>query len=199
MSSHHRYSTATSYVLLAGTGIYCIVKYTKYDVTDNLDLPLITFGVIAFHSLLGVWRWGNPDYGGKISKFFDITSHVRNALALSCMTGNMIIKARQDKFFGITIPVVSSIPLVMSFTEGCAVNEDFVDLLTAINVIFCGWFSYLDNENMWGIAAAISYMFARFGRYAERDIPDEDLSNFALCFFSYFAYRACGEITAKVL
>lgn len=74
-----------------------------------------------------------------------------------------------------------------------------VDGILGLNVISMAVVSFM-TENYWGLAAAASFVIAHFCIKDEgdvHDIPAQDLYNYGMCFFAYFALRALGPVAAK--
>ncbi|GJQ66950.1 hypothetical protein Trydic_g7964 [Trypoxylus dichotomus] len=85
----YQYSTALSHIVLAGTGIYCMASYRQLPNDDGNHLPCATFGIIITNSLLGTWRWGNPDYGHTLEKPYNFTFFLQCIFALPCIAGQI--------------------------------------------------------------------------------------------------------------
>lgn len=86
------------------------------------------------------------------------------------------------------------IPLVFYLADSSR-DEKLEEAVIPINIIALGVVSFL-AENYYGIATAVSYAIDHYivlkqGESFE-SIPAQDLYNYGLCFFAYFALRALG-------
>ncbi|KAF2899765.1 hypothetical protein ILUMI_06419 [Ignelater luminosus] len=182
----HRYSSAFSHLILAGTGIYCLVQYHG----DSFKFPCISYGVIITNSLLGVWRWGNPDHGHKVEKPYNFTGFLQNIISLPFIVTQVWLAYNYQKELAYLHSLVSVLPLTLYLADRS--KDDLVDLIIAANCVSLGVVSFL-HENYYGISAAISYMINHFwlreGNFDIEDVPVLDLFNYGLCFFCYFALR----------
>ncbi|KAL3282446.1 hypothetical protein HHI36_005632 [Cryptolaemus montrouzieri] len=179
----HNYFTALSHAILAGTSIYCLMEHTT-------DMGIICYGLIATNSILGLWRWGNPDAESMSKSMYDTTSIAQEMLSIGAVAAEIWTTSTILPEFWwaeIALPIV---PLSMYFLE-----KDFRDIengIMAINGISIVFVSIM-TSNWWGVAAAASYLWGYLyvkDRGSIRDIPAIDLINYELCFFSYFALRA---------
>ncbi|KAI4464788.1 sox transcription factor [Holotrichia oblita] len=184
----HQYSTALSHMILAGTGLYCMIQYRHGEICQ---LPCATFGIIITNSVLGIWRWGNPDHGDKIEKPYNFTFFLQSIFVMPFIAGQMWLMNGYERAIAYLHPMLSCIPLTAYFVDKNN-KEDVIDLLMVLSVLSCGALSYQIN-NYYGMAAAISFSLNHF--YINNkdnifDVPGRDFYNYALCFFTYFAYRA---------
>ena len=87
------------------------------------------------------------------------------------------------------------IPLVCHLADSSS-DEKIEELVIPINIIAVGVVAFM-AENYWGVAAAVSYAINHYIVLKQGDslegIPAQDLYNYGLCFFAYFALRAIGE------
>ncbi|EFA03612.1 uncharacterized protein LOC658581 [Tribolium castaneum] len=187
----HRYSTAFSHLVLAGTGIYCLVQIKD----AHFHCPHITFGLITVNSLIGLWRWGNPEYGDKAERLYSFTSYLQLLFALPCITTTEWLGYGYDRYLSWAWTILPTIPLVCYLVDASS-DEKLEEAIIPINLIALGVVCFL-AENYYGIAAAVSYAIDHYivlkqGESLE-SIPAQDLYNYGLCFFAYFALRAIGD------
>lgn len=181
----HNYFTALSHAVLAGTSIYCLMKHTS-------DMGMVCYGLIATNSLLGLWRWGNPDAGDTSKSLYAQTSMCQEMLCIGAVAVEIWRASPYFPQFSwgeILLPIA---PLTLYFLDNDYQNiEKGVMAFNGVSIIFVSAMT----SNYWGAAAALSYLFGYL--YAKDqgsigDIPVVDLINYELCFFSYFALRGMG-------
>ncbi|KAF5273556.1 hypothetical protein FQR65_LT04554 [Abscondita terminalis] len=181
----HRYSTAISHIVLAGTGIYCLCRTSSV----SFSLPWCTYTVIITNSLLGVWKWGNPDYGDSVDDVYNFTSFLQMITTLPFITAQFWLTHDYRYELGICHAGASLIPFSLYLADKS--KEEATDTLIAITGISLGVASFL-AENYFGVASSISYLFNHFilreGQF-DTDFPILDLYNYGLCFFCFFALK----------
>lgn len=183
----HRYSTALSYIVLAGTGTYCF-KTAHYPLTT---LPSVGYGLVIAHSIFGIWKWGNPDHGDISDKVYQWAKFFKEIFTFPCFMGQLYIHHGYQAMYGHIHPGISLFPLILRIKDD-EVRDDVVDSVLALNIISGAIVSVL-NENYWGIATVLSFGFQHFALakgHESIDIPPVDLCNYAFCFVCYFALRA---------
>ncbi|CAH1970656.1 unnamed protein product [Acanthoscelides obtectus] len=181
------YGTALSHIILAGTGVYCYLA-----VKDSPHFfAQCSFGVIVANSLLGVWRWGNPSYGYDADSIYRMTSVVQDVVALPFIACETLLNYGYQKEMAYCDAAMSALPLLLYFADRD--SDDLLGLVILANALGFGVLSFM-NQNYFGIAASVSYIFAHFSirkNYRSYfDIHSQDLYNYALCFYAYFAIRA---------
>ncbi|XP_028139189.1 uncharacterized protein LOC114333504 [Diabrotica virgifera virgifera] len=181
------YSTALSHIVLAGTSIYCCLR------SESIIYAQCSFASIMVNSLLGVWRWGNPDYGPNTDKVYKITTLLQDSIVLPFIVSTLWIQ------YGYTYEVALGnmiIPLIPVISYLANSNYRSLELLDGILCLNCGVLLYLSftEENYFGLAAGVSYLVNYFwikkGDRSQFDIPTQDLFNYAMCFFAYFSLKA---------
>jgi hypothetical protein len=181
--------TTLSHIVLAGTGIYCLVQIKG----SQLHLPHFTFGIITINSLIGVWRWGNPDYGEKADGLYKFTSYLQLLFAVPCITTTIWLGNGYDRYLSWAWTILPMIPLVCYLADA-STDDKLEEAVIPLNLIALGVVSFL-AENYYGIATAISYAIDHYlvlKQGQQYDIPAQDLYNYGLCFFAFFALRAIG-------
>ncbi|RZC36588.1 hypothetical protein BDFB_012149 [Asbolus verrucosus] len=188
----HRYSTALSHLVLAGTGICCLVHIRG----QPLNCPHVTFGIITVNSVIGIWRWGNPDYGDKTDGIYKFTSYLQYLFALPCITTTVWLISGYERTFSCAWALLPLGALIFYFIENSTDTRDtLMEILIPLGLIALGVVSFL-AENYYGIATAISYAIDHYCVLKQErnyDIPAQDLYNYGVCFFLYFALRAIGD------
>ncbi|KAF5281526.1 hypothetical protein FQA39_LY05061 [Lamprigera yunnana] len=180
----HRYSTALSHLILAGTGIYYLHVYT-----ESFGLPCVTYGIIVTHSLLGVWRWGNPDYGDKVEGIYNFTFFLQMITCLPFITSQFFANVGFPREVAALFAGSALLPLSLYLAD--KPKEDVIDSIIACSGISMGIASFL-YERFYGIAASLSYLFNHFvlrEGQIDMDIPMLDLYNYGLCFYCCFAFK----------
>ncbi|XP_060517089.1 uncharacterized protein LOC132696341 [Cylas formicarius] len=190
-----RYSTALSHIILAGTAFYCL----KFTNKSNLQFARLSFGILGVNSVLGVWRWGNPSYGHKIEKLYRLTSILQDLLALPLIVTNIWLNYHYSLELAYAHTLVALFPLLAYLYN--TRNIDVVDGFLAANCISLGLIS-LTNQNHYGLTTMVSFTLNYFfikrdvmgylpGSYY--DVPTQDLYNYSMCFFAYFALKAVSD------
>lgn len=122
---------------------------------------------------------------------YNHTFFLQTILALPCIAGYIYITSGYERFVGYLHPVLSTIPLATYISDKNG-TEQFVDILILLNIISCGVISY-HTENHYGVCTAIAFAVNHFyvkDKEQVCDVPGRDFYNYALCFFTYFAYKA---------
>ncbi|KAK4878981.1 hypothetical protein RN001_007127 [Aquatica leii] len=182
----HRYSTALSHLVLAGTSIYCLHAYYG----GELKLPCASYTIIITNSLLGTWRWGNPDYGDSVENIYNFTTFLQGITSLPFVVAQVWLNQGYPFELAICHAGASLIPFSLYLADKS--KEDITDAIIAIGGISLGVTSLLQG-NYFGVAASVSYLFNHFvlrEGQLDIDLPIIDLYNYGLCFFCYFALRA---------
>ncbi|RZC35900.1 hypothetical protein BDFB_013399 [Asbolus verrucosus] len=171
-------SVALSHMLLAGTGIYCLIQIKD----DSVFLPHATFGIITVHNIIAVWRWGS-DQGLRVNDIYNFTSYTQLLFALPCITTTLWLANGYQREISWAWAIVPMIPFV------CYLINDFdmtlIEIMVLLNSAAVGAVSFKAGNNF-GIAAAVAYAISHFciNRFV--------VYNCGLCFFAYFSLRALG-------
>ncbi|KAJ8983338.1 hypothetical protein NQ317_003143 [Molorchus minor] len=183
------YGTALSHLCLAGTGIYYWM-----GLRQSGFFPRGSYDIIIINSIVGVWRWGinyrNPSYGHDAAPLYKFTSFLQDILVLPCITTSLMFTYNYQMELGYAYTAASLIPFI-AYVAHKSYNE-MVDLIIIINCISLGAVTLL-QQNYNGVAAAVSYAFAHLIRKENDnypDIPNQDMYNYAMIFFSAFAFHA---------
>lgn len=187
-----RYSTALSHIFLSGTGLYCLKTLNRY----RLPFAKVSFGVIVFNSLLGIWRWGNPTYGDKVDKFYKFTLKLQDVLVLPGIVTTIWLKYSYSQELACAHTIVSLLPLIIYLYDDK--KQEVMDGLLGGNIFSLAVVSYY-HENFYGITTAMSYILNYF--LIKRnvivnfplEVPTQDLFNYSMCFFAFFALKAVLE------
>ncbi|XP_050306825.1 uncharacterized protein LOC126743663 [Anthonomus grandis grandis] len=186
-----RYSTALSHIFLAGISIYC-----WKNVNRDWPFPQVAFGIIAFHSLLGVWKWGNPTYGQKIDRLYGLTTTLQDLLVLPCIVTTLWLKYSYSLNFVISHSTLTLLPLALLLQSHQ--KFDVIDVFLLGNVLSSFVVSYF-NDNQFGVSVTLSYILSYFIIKRDMinslpmDVPIQDLFNYSMCFFCYFALKAVQQ------
>ncbi|XP_066140997.1 uncharacterized protein [Euwallacea fornicatus] len=184
-----RYSTALSHIILAGTGLYCLKALSRYE----NPFSKVPFGLVIFHSLLGIWRWGNPQYGLKIDKYYKITETFKDFLLIPSINATIWLKYNNYLSFMCSHILLSLVPIVIYLYDSR--KQEVVNafhLGNAFSLIFVSYW----NENFFGISTSISYVLSYFVIKQDMlsgfscEVPTQDLLNYSMCFFVFFAVRS---------
>ncbi|KAF2899764.1 hypothetical protein ILUMI_06418 [Ignelater luminosus] len=182
-------SSAFSHLMLAGTGVYCLVSYP--GCSKKFNLPCMALKLIVTNSMIGMWRWGIPENGEKLDKVYKLTGLFQNIVTLPFMvTEAWLIYGYQKE-----LAYLHSLTAVIPFTLYLAdkPHDDLIDLIVALNFESLMIVSCM-NENYYGVLAALCYIFSRAAvannRQEIEEIPSRDVSNFLLCIFCYFIMRS---------
>ncbi|KAK9869407.1 hypothetical protein WA026_003162 [Henosepilachna vigintioctopunctata] len=181
--SDHNYYTALSHVLLAGTSIYCLNK-------NFTNMGIVCYGLIATNSLLGVWRWGNPEVGPKAKQIYDVTGICQEIIALGAVSAAVWTSSPILPELWMIQILLPSVPLAFYLLDKN--YKDYEKIAMAVNGVSIAFVSLMNN-NFWGVAAAISFLFGYLyvkEKGSIRDIPAIDLINYELCFFCFFSSKA---------
>lgn len=164
----------------------------------SLQILLLEFGVGVskkiFVSIINFKHYlkftGNPDHGDKVDSPYKFTFFLQTIFALPFIVTEVWLLLSYKKEFALAHAVVSLIPLIQYISN--KESKDTIDVILGVNVISLGTVSFI-AEKYWGIAAAVSFCLNHFFLQKENDIidiPPEDLYNYGMCFFAYFALRS---------
>ncbi|CAG9768526.1 unnamed protein product [Ceutorhynchus assimilis] len=190
-----QYLTALSHIILAGTGLYC------FKSVDDMFCKF-AYGIITFHSLLGIWRWGNPSYGHKIDTHYRLTSKLQDFLVLPGIVTTIWLKYNYFPNLAYSHNVIALVPLLLYLYEKRN-NEPLEDLFLGGNLLSLLLVSTM-NSNYYGITASLSFVLSYFVIKREVinilsiDVPIHDLFNYSMCFFVLFARNAILDPVAFV-
>lgn len=182
----HRYSTALSYIALAGTSVFCLhSKNYKLDI-----LPTVGYGLLIVQSILGIWKWGNPSHGMLSETSYRWAKLLMTIFTFPCFVGQLYAVHGYSERHAFGHPGVSLFPLFLHLKDDY-VRDDLVDGIISLNVISGAVISIMKG-NYWGLAAVFSFGFQYFAlaKSYNLDIPTVDLCNYAFCFVCFFALRA---------
>lgn len=88
--------------------------------------------------------------------------------------------------------LVSLLPLLAYICDLNSSNSDMVDVVIGANCISLGVLSFI-HQNYFGVAASISYAFNHFIIKNDNEtyfnVTSQDLYNYAMCFFAFFALK----------
>lgn len=99
--------------------------------------------------------------------------------------------SRYERILAYLHPAASVIPFAAYIADKSR-SDNIIDLIIFVNIISCAVISY-QIDNHYGIATALAFAVNHF--YIRKqdkifDVPSRDFYNYALCFFTYFAYKA---------
>ncbi|KAJ8936733.1 hypothetical protein NQ314_012180 [Rhamnusium bicolor] len=184
-----RYSTALSHIILAGTGIYCLVGSKNHA----SSFPQGSFGIITLNSLLGIWRWGNPSYGSSVVDLYNFTSILQDLLVLPCIVTTIWLTYGYTWEIAYAYTVVSILPLITYICDNSNRSNEMVDIIIGVNCISLGVLSFI-HQNYFGVASSISYAFTHFIVKNDNEtyfnVTSQDFYNYTMCFFAVFALKA---------
>ncbi|KAL1493990.1 hypothetical protein ABEB36_009666 [Hypothenemus hampei] len=186
-----QYSTALSHIFLAGTSFYCL----RISSINQLLFCKFSFGIIMFHSILGIWRWGNPQYGYKIDKIYKLAGLLQDLLVLPCIVTTIWLRYNFSFSLAGVHTVISIIPLLIYLFNR---RNEPVDAFLIGNVLSLVVISTY-HGNPFGISMAMSYIISYFIIKHDMlsnlpiEVPTQDLFNYSMCFFVIFALRAVLE------
>ncbi|KAJ8920847.1 hypothetical protein NQ315_015639 [Exocentrus adspersus] len=183
------YSTALSHIILAGTGIYCLIGSKHFG---QKFFPRGSFGIIILHSAIGIWRWGNPSYGQKAAKLYKLTSLLQDLIALPCIVTTIWLSYGYMWQIAYAYTLASLFPLVAYMCDHNNIDNEMTDVVIGANCISLGVLAFI-HQNYFGVAASISYAFTHFVIKNDNEtyfnITSQDLYNYAMCFFAFFALK----------
>lgn len=126
----------------------------------------------------------------KVDKPYQVTRFLQRIFALPCIACQLWLTYNYQREIAYLHLVLSLIPLTQYIAN--KTRDDVIDGLLLLNVISTSVVSYL-HENYFGIAAALSFFINHFCVRDESDffeVPNYDLYNYGMCFFTYFSLRA---------
>lgn len=113
--------------------------------------------------------------------------------AVPCITTTIWLGNGYDRYLSWAWTILPMIPLVCYLADA-STDDKLEEAVIPLNLIALGVVSFL-AENYYGIATAISYAIDHYlvlKQGQQYDIPAQDLYNYGLCFFAFFALRAIG-------
>ncbi|XP_017767905.1 PREDICTED: uncharacterized protein LOC108556342 [Nicrophorus vespilloides] len=185
----HNYCTSLSHLVLSIVSITCFKKINSLE--SNNGLTMSGFVIIILHSLLGVWKWGNPLHGRAVDKPYKFVGFLKEMLAFPCIVGQLWFKLNGNAVVAYLHPLVSLIPFILRSRKMSRFGNK--DTFMLMEIFSCCLVSFM-TENYFGVACAIAYGLNHFLIQDEYlNMPSIDIYNYAFCFFTYFSYRAlCG-------
>lgn len=125
-----------------------------------------------------------------MEKLYKFTSYLQFLFAVPCITTTIWLSNGYDRYLSWAWSIVPCVSLIL---YGLNSSDERIDeVLVPFNLLATGVVSFL-SENYYGIASAVSYAINHYivvKEGANYDIPAQDLYNYGLCFFAYFALRA---------
>ncbi|KAK9736248.1 hypothetical protein QE152_g12664 [Popillia japonica] len=138
----HQYSTALSHMILAGTGLYCLIQYRHGEICQ---LPCAMFGIIITNSVLGIWRWGNPDHGDKLEKPYNFTFYLQTIFVMPCIAGQIWLMNGYEQILAYLHPMLSCIPFTAYFADKNKCG-DVIDFLMFLKISAFGFDNSIDEK-----------------------------------------------------
>lgn len=140
---------------------------------------------------------GNPIYGHKIDKIYRITSKLQDLLVLPCIVTTMWLKYNYSLNLACAHTIASLVPMGLYIYDNRK-NEPVVDAFlggSLLSLIVVSIF----NDNQYGVTTAMSYALSYFVikqnviMNLPVEVPCQDLFNYSMCFFAFFALKAVLE------
>lgn len=181
----HNYATALSHLCLAGTSIHCM--YWHYS---ELNFGTACFSYLIINSLIGIWRWGNPEAGDAVRNIYNHLTIIQNLVVLPCCAAELwfLSEFPYPYTFAHFIPPALAWQLYLYDGDYSSLHNISV-ISTGISLAYVSF----TKANWYGLAAAISYFLNHFAIKDQekfQSVPPLDLYNYGLCFFAFFALRA---------
>ncbi|CAG9860301.1 unnamed protein product [Phyllotreta striolata] len=188
------YSTAFSCMILAGAGGYCLKNIENFcRCAISNDLSKCSFIIVIVNSVIGIWRYGNPVYGQAVDKLHKVTTAVQDLVVLPMIVAILMEKynCHIEMIYGcLAAPVI---PLICSIIGTDTLKTDFEKLVTFFGCAGVAYLCYMNN-NYYGAATCLSSIIKVFcSDDNSLKIPSQDLRNYAMCFFTYFALKAITD------
>lgn len=187
------YSTAFTHILLAGSTLWAL-KSTFNTTEYPYKWIYGTFVPLLVLSILGIFRFGNPQYGYKLRTLYNNILFLSSTLCFPCMAIELHFYYGYDGNFALMNIVAAVFPIVCHYASKKP-NEYMSDMSLIISLLFVCYIGYV-ARNYYALAAALCYagnffVIGTCGTFA--DMPAVELFTVGLCFFNWFTARAVKD------
>lgn len=124
---------------------------------------------------------------------YGFTTAVQDLFVLPLVAATLLEKygyPRDYIYATLSVPVIPLLSYLIGYETVKTESEKLIAVLGCAGI---AWLSFI-NDNYYGMATCASYIMISFFVKESGDnslkIPTQDLCNYAMCFFSYFALRA---------
>ncbi|CAG9860271.1 unnamed protein product [Phyllotreta striolata] len=186
-------STAISYAVLAGTGVWCMTNLCSLcECVLAYNGSRAMYGIIIANSVIGMITCGFP-YGEYLSGLHAITSGIQDFAVFPIYAAILLdLYGFEDEiiYACLFVPVLPTLAYV---TGLCDCKSEMEKVIAVAGSIGIGYFSYTVG-NQFAIAACVTYLVKCFIVPLFEDnmlkIPSRDLANYTMCGFCYLALRS---------
>ncbi|XP_034235983.1 uncharacterized protein LOC117642173 [Thrips palmi] len=200
-----RFATAFANLLLAATSAYALRQTGGFGLQASPATwaSTVTFSFFLFHAIIGIIRFGNPQYGDALRSAYENTTFWCVVIALPFFSAQISIMYSLPTGFGLSFIFLGFATVGLHYVSRIYLNgknngearwaESFrVKFVVSINLFTIVALCYV-NLNFYGVAASLSFLHNFFFTGLTGtvfNIPAVDLFVYQLAFFNLFAVKA---------
>ncbi|XP_012262838.1 uncharacterized protein LOC105689970 [Athalia rosae] len=184
-------STTIAHLAKLGTSIVCMKYFDEpYSIlVSHNQWATRAFQILFFHSLIGVFRFGNPSASEHLRGFYTWFSKLSSTLPFALIVTEILYWNKTSEQITLTLLILTLFPIVYESRSKERARRHLADVSVGLNLCALIYVS-VNNENYSAISLVVSYAFTHF--FLEEvsdkyDVPHRDLLQYALCFMEIFS------------
>ncbi|XP_046607129.1 uncharacterized protein LOC124298752 [Neodiprion virginianus] len=191
-------STTVAHLTKLGTSIVCMKYFNDpYSilVSDN-HWATRAFQILLFHSILGIFRFGNPSTSKYLRGFYTLFSKIIHTLPFALIVTEILHWNKTSEQITLTLLILTVFPIVYESRSKERTRRHLIDVAVGLNLCALIYVSLI-SKNYSAISLVVSYAFTHFlledisDRY---DVPYRDLLQYSLCFMEIFSILTLKDL-----